>query len=90
MHVPCTRNCFRQIWSNHCEHLQKYSVPTSELMEMDPEHLDDWIEQEMQKMIEHNLDRGIIEFAGDGSFCYSTRGLFYLWGQFIKDMVRFC
>jgi hypothetical protein len=90
MHVPCTRNCFRQIWSNHCEHLQKYSVPTSELMEMDPEHLDDWIEQEMQKMIEHNLDCGIIEFAGDGSFCYSTRGLFYLWGQFIKDMVRFC
>ena len=33
---------------------------------------------------------GIITLTDDGSFRYTTRGLFFLWGQFVKDMVRFC
>ncbi len=89
-HVPCTRNCFRQILANHEEHLLKCKIGESDLTTTDPDHLEEMIEEEMQEMIEYNLDHGIIEFAGDGYFCYSTKGLFYLWGQFLKDMVRLC
>ncbi len=89
-HVPCSRHCFRQILQSHQEHLNKFRMDGSSLQLIDPDHLEDMIEEEMQEMIEHNLDHGIIEFAGDGYFCYSTKGLFYLWGQFIKDMVRLC
>jgi hypothetical protein len=89
-HVPCTRKCFRQILANHEEHLLKCKIGESDLTTTDPDHLEEMIEEEMQEMIEYNLDHGIIEFAGDGYFCYSTKGLFYLWGQFLKDMVRLC
>jgi hypothetical protein len=89
-HVPCTRNCFRQILTNHREHIAKVGKSDADLSAMDADHLEEMIEEEMQEMIEHNLDHGIIEFAGDGYFCYSTKGLFYLWGQFLKDMVRLC
>jgi len=89
-HVPCTRHCFRQILLSHREHLRKCRLETNDLLAIDPDHLEEMIEEEMQEMIEHNLDHGIIEFAGDGYFCYSTKGLFYLWGQFLKDMVRLC
>ena len=32
----------------------------------------------------------LISLTGDGHFRYSPRGLVFLWGQFIKDMVRLC
>jgi hypothetical protein len=89
-HVPCTRSCFKQIWENHRDYLSKSSLPVQSLAEFDPYHLDEMLEGEMDEMIAYNLDQGIIEFAGEGHFGYSTRGLFYLWGQFIKDMVRLC
>lgn len=89
-HVPCTRNCFRQIWASHRDYLSKNKLCENSIAECDPDHLEEWIEDEMEEMIEHNLDQGIIEFSGDGNFCYSKKGLFYLWGQFIKDMVRLC
>jgi hypothetical protein len=44
----------------------------------------------MRRQLEHNQLTGIIRFTGDGHFQYSYRGLLFLWGQFIKDMVRFC
>ena len=56
----------------------------------DPEDIESSIEVEMRKQIKHNLDSGIIRLTQDGHFQYSGRGLCFLWGQFIKDMVRFC
>ena len=44
----------------------------------------------MQNQVEFNLASGIIRLTGDGHFQYSKRGLFFLWGQFLKDMVRLC
>jgi hypothetical protein len=56
----------------------------------DPEGLEDGIEKEMRQQVEHNLAAGIIRLTGDGHFEYSKRGLVFLWGQFVKDMVRLC
>lgn len=89
-HVPCTRHCFRQILASHEQFVHQLGVAENHLQSIDPDLLEDMIEAEMHEMIEHNLDHGIIEFAGDGCFSYSTKGLIYLWGQFLKDMVRLC
>jgi hypothetical protein len=70
--------------------LKKVGVKTSELAMPDPEHLEEEIEREMKLQINHNLERGIITATGDGHFRYSVRGLFFLWWQFVKDMVRLC
>lgn len=60
----------------------------SQLVELDTEELPNYIERDMSAQIDHNLDIGVIEKAGDGVFRYSWRGCFYLWFQVVKDMIR--
>ncbi|MGD7652125.1 MAG: hypothetical protein ACQCXQ_02840 [Verrucomicrobiales bacterium] len=89
-HVPCGRNCFHQILSDHQGYLKRLKVDPAQLCIPDPEEIEKTIETEMRKQVEHNLATGIIRLTDDGHFRYSKRGLLFLWGQFIKDMVRFC
>ena len=56
----------------------------------DPDDVVNEIEGEMRSQIDHNLAKGIIQLTGDGHFRYSFRGLFFLWRQIIKDLVRLC
>jgi len=56
----------------------------------DPDELLAQIEEEMQRQIDHNVDCGLIKMTGDGHFQYSTKGLFFLWFQSVKDMIRLC
>ncbi|MDX1679799.1 MAG: hypothetical protein R3242_03615 [Akkermansiaceae bacterium] len=89
-HLPCSQNCFHQILTEHLKYLERNQVKRKELDIPDPETIEQDIETEMRQQIEHNLDTGIIHMTEDGHFKYSKRGLFFLWLQFLKDMVRFC
>lgn len=89
-HVPCERSCFHEILKDHRKYLTRVNVPAGRLRMPDPEEIEDGIEREMRKQVDHNLSAGLIKLTGDGRFHYSTRGLFFLWGQFIKDMIRLC
>jgi len=89
-HVPCGRNCFHQMLRDHQSYLSRAKVSPERLRVPDPEEIEASIESEMRRQLDHNLHTGIIRLTGDGHFQYSKRGLFFLWGQFIKDMVRFC
>lgn len=89
-HVPCERSCFHWILEDHRNYLCQMKIQPDQLRMPDPELLEDTIEQEMKRQVEHNLAAGFIELTGDGHFKYSTRGLFFLWGQFVKDMIRLC
>ena len=89
-HVPCHRNCFHQILLDHHRFLARAGVHRDHLRVPDPDQIDAEIEREMRLEIDHNLARGIIRLTGDGHFQYSRRGLLFLWGQFVKDMVRLC
>ena len=90
-HVPCERNCFHQMLKDHQRYLKKQKVTTDELALPDPETLESDIENEMKLQIEHNLEHGIIEPTEEGKhFRYSKKGLFFLWKQFAKDMIRLC
>ena len=63
------------------------SVPDG-TVEIDASTLPDLLSGELRQQIRHNLSRGILKESGGGMFRYSWRGCFYLWRQFIKDMVR--
>jgi hypothetical protein len=89
-HVPCERSCFHLILRDHRSYLQKMKVQDHDLRMPDPEALEDVIENEMKGQVAHNLAAGYVKLTGDGYFCYTTRGLFFLWGQFMKDMIRLC
>jgi hypothetical protein len=46
------------------------------------------MEEEMVLQIDHNMERGLIEEAGEGKFRYSWRGCLFLWVQLVKEMVK--
>jgi hypothetical protein len=87
--VPCGRNCFHQMLRDHRAYLSA-KVPAGHLRMPNPEDIEQSIEHEMRKQVAHNLAVGTIRLTGDGHFRYSKRGLLFLWGQFLKDMVRLC
>ena len=89
-HVPCERSCFHQILKDHHRYLAKMKIPLQQLRIPDPDEIENEVESEMRKQVEHNLNARIIELTGDGHFQYSKRGLLFLWGQFIRDMIRLC
>lgn len=89
-YVPCERNCFHHILGQHRAFLAQGQVPADSLLIPDPEDVEDALEREMRRQVEFNLAAGIIRLTGDGYFRYSKRGLLFLWGQFLKDMVRLC
>jgi hypothetical protein len=89
-HVPCERNCFHHILRDHRGFLGKMGVGMDDLRMPDPDDLEADIEKEMKDQVQRNLDDGIIVLTEDGYFRYSARGLFFLWGQFVKDMLRLC
>jgi len=87
-HVPCERSCFHHILRDHRGFLGRMGVKMDDLRMPDPDLLEENIEREMREQVQRNLDEGIIRLTGDGHFRYSKRGLVFLWGQFVKDMVR--
>lgn len=90
-HVPCERNVFGQILQDHHRFLERLKVDPDSLMIPDPDAMEEAIEAEMKCQLNHNLKEGIIRPAADERyFEYSARGLFFLWKQAIKDMVRLC
>ncbi len=89
-HLPCERNQFEAIYRDHERHLEKLAIPAESLMLPDPDEVLKQVEEEMRRQIDHNLNCGLIEMADDGHFKYSTKGLFFLWFQSMKDMIRLC
>ena len=76
---------FRDMFSRHQKTVENSSEPISE---HSTEKLIDWMEQETKTQVDHNLAKGLICNAGEGTFRYSWRGCFYIWFQLLKDMVR--
>ena len=89
-HIPCRCSCFYKILNEHRSYLERSRILIDSLRVPDPDEMEQAIEDEMRAQIDANLAAGIIRLTGDGAFRYSTRGLLFLWGQFIKDMIRFC
>ena len=89
-HVPCEKSCFHQILKDHQQYLVRMKIKSVDLLVPDPEEIEENIESEMRKQVEHNLKSGIIRLTGEDHFEYSKRGLLFLWCQFVKDMIRLC
>jgi hypothetical protein len=88
MNRALAADSFRELLSNHHDFLTKQEISAKELAEDDSEHIHEQLQREIERQINHNLDRGIITLSGDGTFRYSWRGLFFLWRQFVKDMIK--
>jgi len=61
----------------------------SGLRPMDETLLRSEIQEDLRGQLAHNLACGILKKAGDSTICYTVRGMFFLWFQFLRDFVRF-
>ncbi len=86
--VPAAES-FVELLAEHRSMLALLNVGETDLTSPGPERLADQLQADLDSQVQHNLGRGLIVESGDGTFRYSWRGCFYLWGQFLKDMVRF-
>lgn len=80
---------FAELLAEHRSTLALLGISESDLTSPGGEGLADQLQADLDSQVQHNLGRGLIVESGDGTFRYSWRGCFYLWGQFLKDMVRF-
>lgn len=88
--ISCVNECVVKLLEHHCDFLEKQGFIDDDLSIPDPDLLEEEIEHELRRQIDHNLQKGIIRLTGDGNFRYTLRGLLYLWKQFVRDMIRLC
>jgi hypothetical protein len=79
---------FFQLYQSHRDFLQSNSVQTEAIAPMDEERMQAEIEHDLRDQIAHNIDKGVLKATADGEAKYSLRGMFYLWLQFLLDLVR--
>ena len=77
------------LYAAHLQFLAAHDVHTEMLQEQTSETLLSNIRQEMQDQVVLNLKNGLLQRDGDSFFRYSPRGMFFLWIQFLRDMVKF-
>jgi hypothetical protein len=75
--------------SAHSEFLEKSNAPLESLAERLPEDLRPDFEKDLRLQLEHNIARGILARDGEEFIRYSVRGWFFLWGQFLREFVKF-
>ncbi|MDF1656394.1 MAG: hypothetical protein P1U58_02210 [Verrucomicrobiales bacterium] len=82
---------FSELLEVHSNWMDSLSLETTHFVEEDPETLTELIQGETGRQITYNLETGLIRLAEKaGTFRYSWRGLFYLYFQLVKDMVKMC
>jgi hypothetical protein len=79
---------FLELYQNHRDFLRRNGITSDDVEPLDPEQLPIEIQKDLSTQIQHNLAVGVLMPAGDGSVRYSWRGLFFIWFQFLRDLVR--
>lgn len=81
---------FEALLQSHRDFLVARGMSPDRLIAETPDQLPEQMENETQVQIRHNLDRGLIETDAENpeTVRYSWRGLFFLYGQLVKDMVK--
>jgi len=72
----------------HREFLTKSGVTPEGVAASNPEEMQGFLQQDMEKQIAHNIAVGLLLPMEAGTVRYSWRGLLYIWVQFLRDFVR--
>lgn len=79
---------FTELLEEHQTFLESETKASTEFIELSESEIREHLNAETRNQIQHNLKEGVIAMEGDDMFRYSVRGLFFLYGQFVKDMVK--
>lgn len=79
---------FLQLYESHRDFLRRNGVIVPDLEPLDPERIQEEIQKDLRAQIAHNLAIGVLKRDAAGTVRYSWRGLFFIWTQFLRDLVR--
>jgi hypothetical protein len=79
---------FLQLIESHRDYLRRNAVTPDALEELDADGMQEEIQKDLRAQIAHNLASGVLTRTDGGEVRYSWRGLFFLWFQFLRDLVR--
>ncbi|MEI6714614.1 MAG: hypothetical protein WCO60_12730 [Verrucomicrobiota bacterium] len=81
-------NAFFDIHAAHLAWIQSSRAAQAKPISTDPAELMAEIEGELLSQLTHNLNCGVLTKADEGQVRYSWRGCFFLWTQFLCDLIR--
>jgi hypothetical protein len=79
---------FWQLYQSHRGFLRRNNVPIDAIDSLDEKQIEEEIERDLREQIAHNIHKGVLKQTPEGDVKYSWRGMFYLWCQFLLDLVR--
>lgn len=79
---------FLQMHESHRDWLRRNGVAAEHLQALEPGELHREIQKDLRAQIMHNLAKGVLKQTSEGQIRYSWRGLFFIWCQFLRDLVR--
>jgi hypothetical protein len=80
---------FATMHAAHEKFLSSHNVDPAFLIDPSAEETIHTMQNEMRAQITHNIALGLLVKDGDHFIRYTLRGMFYLWFQFLRDLVRF-
>lgn len=78
-----------ELAGEHQAFLEKSRLAATDLSIREIHGLREDFETDLRCQIEHNIARGILARDGEEMIRYSVRGWFFLWGQFLREFVKF-
>lgn len=79
---------FFELYESHKAFLKRNSISIDQLDDLVPEQIQEEIQKDLRAQITHNLAKGVLTQTAEGQIRYSWRGLFFIWFQFLRDLVR--
>ncbi|MEO6053965.1 MAG: hypothetical protein ABIP97_08145 [Chthoniobacterales bacterium] len=79
---------FLEILESHQNFLKAKGIQVSDLTDQTSEQIQADIQSDLREQIVHNIKIGLLTKESDDVIRYSVRGMFFLWFQFLRDLVR--
>jgi hypothetical protein len=79
---------FSEMVAAHQEFLAAEGVSAGACVNQTAEETVAAMQTEMRMQITHNIDAGLLKRDGEHFIRYTARGMFFLWVQFLRDLVR--
>jgi hypothetical protein len=83
-----TDQTFFELYESHKAFLARNSIPTEKLDDLAPDQIQEEIQKDLRAQVTHNIAKGVLTQTKEGQIRYSWRGLFFIWLQFLRDLVR--
>lgn len=79
---------FEELYESHRAFLRSNGVTPGSLLVLDPGEISSEIQKDLRTQVEHNVEVGVLIQTASGEVRYSWRGLFFIWTQFLRDLLR--